>query len=548
MPKPLRFVILLLTTLLVSSSLRGFGTSTAFAQPVLLYQKDGAATNDGLGYSVAGAGDVDGDGKADFIIGAYAADPGGRTDAGSAYLYSGADGSLLYQKDGAAVGDGLGYSVAGAGDVNGDGKADFIIGAYHANPGGRNDAGSAFVYSGATGLLLFQKDGAAGFDYLGISVARAGDVNGDGRADFIVGASNTDPGGRINAGSAFVYSGATGLLLFQKDGAAASNFLGISVAGAGDANGDGKDDFIIGTPLADPGGLTNAGSAFVYSGATGLLLFQKDGAAGFDVLGWSVAGAGDVDGDGKADFIIGAYTADPGGRSSAGSAFVYSGADGTLLFQKDGAAAGDQLGWSVAGAGDLNGDGKADFIIGAYTADPGGRGDAGSAYLYSGADGALLYQKDGAAAGDFLGYSVAGAGDLNGDGKADFIIGAYQTDPGGLSNAGSAYVYGLTPTDAPDEKKNRPLSFQLSQNYPNPFNPTTTIRFYLPKRQNVTVEIFNTAGQRVKTLLKGEQSAGEHILNWDGKDEKGNILSSGVYFYNLEGEDFFEAKKMIFLK
>jgi len=407
----------------------------AAAVPVQLYQKDGTAVNDLLGYSVAGAGDVNGDGKADFIIGAY----GTTGAAGSAYVYSGATGSLLYQKNGAAADDRLGRSVASAGDVNGDGNTDFIVGAAFANPGGLSNAGSAYVYSGTDGSLLYQKNGAAAFDDLGESVAGAGDMNGDGKADFIVGAPDADPGGLSVAGSAFVYSGANSGLLYQKNGAAAGDVLGRSVAGAGDVDGDGKADFIIGAFLADPGGLSAAGSAYVYSGATGALLYQKNGGAARDSLGLSVAGAGDVNGDAKADFIIGVPSADPGGLSNAGSAYLYSGATGALLYQKNGAAANDRLGNSVAGAGDVNGDGKGDFIIGADHA----LFDAGSAFLYSGATGALLYQKDGAAGNDILGQSVAGAGDVNGDGKADFIIGAYGADPGGVSQAGSAYVISI---------------------------------------------------------------------------------------------------------
>jgi len=410
----------------------------------LLYQENGAAANDWLGNSVAGAGDVNADGRADFIIAAEWADPGGRGDAGSAYVYSGLNGLLLYQKDGAAAGDGLGYSVAGAGDVSGDGRADFIIGAINADPGGRTNAGSAYVYSGLDGSLLYQMNGAAAGDLLGYSVAGAGDVNGDGRADFIIGAPYADPGGRSNAGSVYVYSGLDGLLLYQMNGAAVYDVLGSSVAGAGDVNGDGRADFIIGAPGADPGGRENAGSAYVYSGVNGSLLYQMNGAFALDWLGSSVAGAGYVNwgsnGDWNADFIIGAPGADPGGRSNAGSVYVYSGVNGSLLYQNNGAAAGDNLGSSVAGAGDVNRDGYADFIIGAPGADPSGRTDAGSAYVYSGLNGSLLYQRDGAAAGDNLGSSVAGAGDVSGDWTGDLIIGAPQADPGGQSNAGSAYV------------------------------------------------------------------------------------------------------------
>ena len=119
--------------------------------------------------------------------------------------------------------------------------------------------------------------------------------------------------------------------------------------------------------------------------------------------------AGDVNGDGKTDFIVGAHAADPGGRSAAGSAYVYSGAGGVLLYQRDGGAAGDQFGYSVSAAGDVNGDGKADFIVGAHAADPGGRSAAGSAYVYSGAEGSILHQRDGETAGDQFGTSVGGA-------------------------------------------------------------------------------------------------------------------------------------------
>jgi len=515
----------------------------------LLYQKNGASANDALGVSVAGTGDVNGDGRADFIVGVPGADTGVLLDVGSAYVYSGADGALLYQKSGAEANDQLGLSVVGNGDIGGDGRADFIVGAYLANPSGRANAGSAFIFSGADGQLLYQKDGSRSGDRLGGSVAGAGDVNADGRSDFIIGAERANPNNSIDAGSAFVYSGADSTLLYRKDGTSSGDELGFSVAGAGDVNGDGKDDFIIGAPFASPGGFILAGSAFVYSGATGGLLYQKNGAAGSELLGSSVAGAGDINADGRADFIVGAPGASPNGLGAAGSAYIYSGADGTLLFQKDGTAIGDNLGsyGTVSGAGDVNGDGRPDFIIGAYGADPSGRINAGSAFVFSGIDGLLLSQIDGDSAGDNLG-SVAGAGDINGDGRTDVILGAPGSKPDGLTNAGSAYVYGLVSTDTPEEKGNRPSQFELSQNYPNPFNPTTTIRYYLPQREKVTLEIFNLLGERVKVLVDEEETAGERTAIWDGKDDNGKSLPSGIYLYRLKSEKFSETKKMIFLK
>ena len=173
------------------------------------------------------SGDVNGDGVPDFIVGAYRDDPvGGGTDAGSAYVFSGADGNLLYQVTGDTAGDLFGYSVSIAGDVNGDGRADFIVGAYRDDPiGGGTDAGSAYVFSGPDGSLLYQLTGDTAGDHFGYSVSGAGDVNGDGRADFIVGAIGDNPGGLTNAGSAYVFSGADGSLLYQLDRRYRGRFL-----------------------------------------------------------------------------------------------------------------------------------------------------------------------------------------------------------------------------------------------------------------------------------------------------------------------------------
>ncbi|MCI0405711.1 MAG: integrin alpha [candidate division Zixibacteria bacterium] len=417
--------------------------SSAFGQYTLVCQKDGGAASLRLGWSVAKVGDVNGDCKADFIVGApnYPS----LTAPGKAYVYSGADCSVIYEKTGVNNGDAFGWSVAGAGDVNGDGTPDFIVGAIQDGTGN----GKAYVYSGLNGNLLYEKTGAANQNRFGNSVDGVGDVNSDGKSEFIVGSPTTTPG-TGGTGSAYVYNGADGSLLYQKNGSSffngADSLFGWAVAGAGDVNGDGKPDFIVGSRNSKVGGINRVGRAYVYSGASGApLLYTNTGPSGNSLFGNSVDGAGDINFDGKADYIVGAHLADTGGLTDAGSAYVFSGANGTtVLFQKNGAAASDNFGYSVAGAGNVNGDlniAYADFIIGAPLADPGGRTDAGSAYLYSGVTGSLLFQKDGAANTDNLGFSVNGAGDLNRDEHQEIIIGARQADPGGLSNAGSAFVY-----------------------------------------------------------------------------------------------------------
>lgn len=401
-----------------------------------LFQFDGGSYAEGLGSSVSDAGDVNGDGFADVIVGAASASPGGLPYAGSAYVFSGSTGALLHQFDGRAASDYFGRSVSSAGDVNADGFDDLIVGTLFADPGGLSSAGSAYVFSGFTGALLYQFNGIAAGDHLGESVSGAGDVNGDGHDDLIVGASSSDAGGLNFNGLANVYSGATGLLLYQFAGYAWAEHFGMSVSGGGDIDQDGFADLIVGAWGANG----HSGSVYVYSGANGLLLLQFDGPTD-GCFGRTVSDAGDVNGDGFDDLIVGASSAGPGGFSGPGLAYVYSGDTGALLHEFGGGADGWGDFFSVSGAGDVDGDGFADLIIGAKNRGPVGLLSAGSASLYSGATGALLYKFGGEAIDDRLGYSASGAGDVNGDGFAEVIVGAIGADPGGNDSAGSAYVF-----------------------------------------------------------------------------------------------------------
>jgi hypothetical protein len=399
---------------------------------VLVYQKRDTVASNSFGWAVAGVGDVNGDGIPDFIVGDPSNDIFGQNNAGSVYLYSGIAGILLYQKHGVDAGDIFGYAVSGTGDVNGDGRADFIVGAPFADPAGVGQGGIANVFSGATGDLLYSINGSGADDNLGTSIGGLKDVNGDGRSDFIVGNPGADPSGLNRAGSAYVYSGIDGSFLFQKDGVRESDNFGSTVTGVGDVNGDGKGDILIGNRH----GYSNyEKGVYLYSGANGLLLHQKDfvsdGSEGFPV-----AGLGDIDGDGKDDFIVGDPRAFPNGLAYAGSAYVYSGATGTLLYEKTGSASSDYFGSSVTGAGDVDGDGTPDFIVGAALSDPEGLYNAGSVYVYSGATGTQLCQINGFQPEDYFGTSVAGLGDINGDGKSELVIGAHEAYSGG-----SAYVY-----------------------------------------------------------------------------------------------------------
>jgi FG-GAP repeat protein len=423
----------------------GFWASTAPAQIVggeckTLYQWNGNQKEGYFGSSVADAGDFNGDGFADLIVGAPLS-----SLSGVVFVYSGANGEELARWSGPSVNGQFGFSVAGAGDINHDGYDDVMIGASLANFSGAQAAGSVYLYSGATGNLLYQWNGTTAYQNFGTSVAGVRDVNLDGYDDLLVGAPGTKVANKPNAGAAFLYSGANGALLHQLNGNTAYDNFGTALSYAGDVNRDGIPDLIVGAPGADPGGLSSAGMVYVYSGADATLLYQWNGTAADDEFGYSVSNAGDLNRDHYDDLIIGAPWADPHGVSNSGSAYAFSGKDGSMMFRREGKTADDSFGFSVSHAGDFNLDGYADVIIGAPGLNQLGVSSEGTALLCSGADAAILKVWRGEFRGENFGYSVSTAGDVNQNGRPELIVGARNTGTGSRLNGGSAYVYSLDP-------------------------------------------------------------------------------------------------------
>jgi hypothetical protein len=411
-----------------------------------------------FGVSVAGAGDVNGDGYGDVIVGAQGFD-NGQSQEGRAYVYRGSVAGLAtspaWTAESDQAGSSFGHSVATAGDVNGDGFADVIVGA-HNFANGQSTEGRAYVYQGSTLGLATSPAWTAESNQIGAkfgqSVATAGDVNGDGYSDVIVGAPEYE-NGQTDEGRAFVYHGSAGSLATSPVWTAESNQssadFGISVATAGDVNGDGFSDVIVGALRYD-NGETEEGRAFVYHGsAAGLSIIpawtsESDQAyAGF---GYSVATTGDVNGDGFSDVIVGALYFD-GGQTNEGRAYVYHGSPGGLATLPVWIAESNQegafLGWSVGTAGDVNGDGFSDVIVGAPGYDN-GETDEGRALVYHGSAGGLstspVWTAELNQALADLGVSVGTAGDVNGDGFSDVIAGA-PFYGGGEENKGRAFVY-----------------------------------------------------------------------------------------------------------
>ena len=567
----------------------------------------GVTSNDYSGQAVASAGDVNGDGYNDIIIGAYGSDPmnGLRQDAGTSYLIFGKSSGFTdiylasltssqgFKILGAASNDYSGQSVDSAGDVNGDGYSDVIIGAPQADPNGRSNAGTSYVIfgkaSGFADVDLASLTSTQGFKILGAAiddqsgyyrgVSGLGDINNDGYADVIVGATYSSPNGKSDAGTSYlIYDSSatvaptsspsaiptmsptpkptivptssptsrptaipsakptfqpssnptfaptnipstsspsaspsatpTNIPTTSKPSASPSasptkspsmppkgdtsmdlaiinpnqgieisgiiigDGTGFSVSSAGDVNGDGYMDVLISSHLADYNSRTNSGATYVIyglsSGFANIDLSNLSLSQGFKIYGsnsgeqsgYSISSISDINKDGYSDIIIGS----PYANSETGISYVIFGQGTNFISNIDlisltnaqgfkilGASPVDRFGSSLSGAGDINGDGFNDIIIGAYLADGNGKADSGISYIIFGKPSfstinlasltsAQGIKISGATAGDNSGYSVSGAGDFNGDGYDDVIVGAYQADSNGRAYAGTSYL------------------------------------------------------------------------------------------------------------
>jgi hypothetical protein len=432
-----------------------------------------------FGTAVSTVGDVNGDGHSDIAIGATGYDHG-HTDEGGAFVYHGSPGGLAtnpsWSSNGGHDGALFGWSVATAGDVNGDGYADIIVGAPTYDRG-QTEEGAAFLYAGgpagpSTGPT-WVGEGDQAWAWFGQAVASAGDVNGDGYADIIIGAPRYD-GEQIDDGKVFVYHGSAG---GPSPGAAdwaapgenqgttifgVSARFGVAVSSVGDVNGDGYADIIVGANGYDAEE-TNEGAAFVYHGGpTGLsqdfvwATHPTDQA--YANYGHSVSTAGDVNGDGYSDAIVGAPWVAKSGLDAEldGTAYVYYGSDTGLAADANWTVTevftSAEFGTAVSTAGDVNGDGYSDVLVGAYKytkvlgVTP---WREGGAFVYHGSSTGLnegpadWLAKSGKEQARF-GISVSGAGDVNGDGYGDVIVGASSYDTG-LAHEGAAFVYHGSP-------------------------------------------------------------------------------------------------------
>jgi len=372
----------------------------------------GEAISDGFGSCIAAAGDLDGDGHADFWVGALS-DTVGEQMLGSARAYSGATGELLSELWGPQPSSHFGEHIVSGFDWNLDGSFDTAIGARGVSIPGFS-AGRVYVYSGVGPQKLATLSANSAGDFFGDSFDVIGDVDGDGALEIAVGAPQDDALPLTNCGTVSVHSSASGAVLYAVGGTVSLGGLGRALIGAGDLDLDGFPDFVAAAP-------SGIGYVRAYSGATGAPLYTIQGPAGGEWALLTLANAGDLDEDGRPDFYVGAPWVDGAGIDS-GELRAHSGADGSLIY-KLGGPPGAEFGVSIARVGDLDADGKDDVVIGSPKT-PSRKGElySGAVRLVSGADGAQLALFEGE--GGFFGDAVAGIGDVQGDGWPDFACGS----------------------------------------------------------------------------------------------------------------------------
>lgn len=382
----------------------------------------GEDANNYFGFSVSGGGDINGDGYKDFIVGAY----GHNSNKGKIYIYKNAlKGNDI--PDIITYGEfqnQLGSSISAAGDVNGDGYDDYIAGAPAYGDFAR---GRAYIYFGSAipdTLPDITINGFTDNSWFGWSVAGLGDVNADGYDDIAISA----PEYNSSQGRVFIYLGGAVMDTvhdLKMSGVTTVSRFGHSISSAGDMNGDGYSDIVIGSPSYQ----SSRGRTNVFFGGSPMDTVSDYNYGGSNIddnLGISVACAGDINGDNYSDILIGVS-----GYSTSGAVYIVYGNTFNLYLIEEPIDF-DYFGYSVSGAGDVNGDSFSDFLVGAPY-----KNSRGQAYLYFGGSELISSPVEFTGTEYEFGYSVSGSGDVNNDGYGDLIIG----ERGFQNNHGRAYIY-----------------------------------------------------------------------------------------------------------
>lgn len=389
---------------------------------------DGVIPSEFLGAAVAAVGDVNGDGYPDFAAGGYGWRNAAGTEVGRAVVYSGKTFTPIFQFTGTTSGEWFGYSLAGTGDVNADGVPDLAVGAPKFDFGGLSNSGQVRVFSGKTGAQLQALGGKVVGDSFGWSVVGAGDIDGDGYSDLAIGAPLDDTQGH-DAGSVRLISSKVWTTPHTFFGPIADGQFGTSLTFVGLVDNDAAPDVGAGIPYLDTATASNAGGAVLLSTAKKLTIATFFGKATNDYFGTAVCGPGDLDGDGTPDLLVGAPNVEAGATNN-GQVTAFSSKTGAAIYANapSGAVSGVYFGMSIGAIGDVDGDSRPDFVVGSP-----GTTNSESVRRFSGKSGSEILPADTASscefgasvAGvgdlDFDGFEdhIAGAPDWNGNGQTD---------------------------------------------------------------------------------------------------------------------------------
>ncbi len=385
----------------------------------IIHEWRGEAAGDEFGWIARGVGDVDGDRVTDITVSSTQNPPYGSTH-GIVYLYSGKSGKLLWKVTGDS-GAVLGTSLESAGDVNGDRIPDVVAGAPGIN--------TVLVLSGKDGSTLLRLLGDSTDGDLGASAAGVGDLDRDGHADIAAGSPSSHNG----AGRVYILSGKDGHRLVTLDGERRGDGFGATVGG-------GSGSVIIG---AAAGGAGTSGKLYVYRGLDPKPAFvQESDSTGVAFAGMFISMLGDVDGDGVSDIFVSDFANRAKGRAT-GRVYVYSGKTGKLARTFTGEVSGEAFGVGAARTGDIDGDGRADLVLGSWQY-RGAAWSGGRIQVLSGKDGKVLQTITGRVPGETLGFDAVGVGDIDGDGATDFLVTSAWSMVNGLRSGRTYIVAGTT--------------------------------------------------------------------------------------------------------
>jgi len=556
--------------LLIPALILVFAGTVAAQVPELIGTIEGSLTEDrGFGdesWRLA-TGDVNGDGYTDLIVGSWGRDLV-RIFFGDELGIDTEPGVTLQAPE---AGKFFGAALS-VGDLNNDDFDDVVVGAFYGSVDTLANAGKAYVYLGGSPMdttidLTLASPNAIEGGRFGIAV-RCLNFEGDPYTDVFISASRehvygsqpvpypgVSPAIPTYSGITYLFRGGgtlnaeADLIIAGEGGSGKAGEKGMDVA---DVNGDGYDDLLVdayGARYNSANTADNSGKVNLYLGGTLLdfapdIRIPKQDDTITEMFAYAMSTGGDINGDGLDDLLV--------GRHAGGKIYIYFGPlrclDPDLTIEAPAEAVAAT--WAQKGInelGDINDDGYDDFIVSGYM----DGWEDGVAYIFLGGEttgGYLaLANPD---AGSMGRFSLASAplGDINGDEIDDFLLSAPAY---GDSTQGKLYLYaGSTEitTGLKAQNISIPSSYSLKQNYPNPFNPETTIDFSLPKAGKVTLKIYNTLGQEVKTLVDKKMNVGYHRILWDGTDYTGQSVASGIYFYRIKISEHVSGKRMLLIR